>query len=164
VAVGLTLGLGAVPAIASDAEANQVYVRIAAAHAALDTARLDQVYSADATYLSRNGRHDIHKRETIMRGSKAFHRAYRAQGGSVAIKFRIVERKRFGDVYVDNGYVRSTHVAARGAKPTVTTGKFTTVLAKQASGAWAIVNDADSDAPSAAFDRASPVAGLKFDE
>lgn len=159
----LALGLVSAPAGANDAAANAVYERMIAAHRALDTAQLETVYAPGATYLSRHGRLDIHSRPTIMRGTRGFHDAYRANGGSVDIRIRLVERKRFGDVYVDNGYVRSTYTSARGATPTVTTGKFATVLARQPSGAWAIVTDADSDAPPAAFDRAAPVDGLKFD-
>jgi ketosteroid isomerase-like protein len=160
----LALGLLSAPAAASDAAANAVYDRMIAAHRALDTTQLETVYAPGATYLSRNGRFDIHSRPTILRGSKGFHDAFRANGGSVDIKIRLVERKRFGDIYVDNGYVRSTYISAKGAAPTVTTGKFATVLARQPSGSWAIVTDADSEAPAAAFDSAVPPAGLKFDQ
>lgn len=163
VIVGVFLGLLATPAAAADSDANAVYERMAAAHRALDTAGLESVYAPEATYLSRNPRFDIHSRATILSGSRSFHNAARAKGGAIDIRIRIVDRKRFGDVYVDNGYVRSTYTASEGAVPTVTTGKFATVLARQSNGSWAIVTDADSDTPPAAFDDARPVAGLKFD-
>ena len=160
----LWLGLTAAPAAATDAAANAVYDRMIAAHRALDKGQLETVYAPGATYLSRNGRLDIHSRPTIIRGSKGFHDAFRAKGGAVDIKIRVVERKRFGDVYVDNGYVRSTYRSGKDATPTVTTSKFVTVLARQPDGRCAIVTDADSDTPAAAFDNAARVAGLKFDE
>lgn len=148
---------------ASDAEANAVYERMVASYAALDPVALETVYAADATYLSRNGKLDIHKRDRVMQGMRSFHEQLRVDGGKMEIKVRIVERKRFGDVYVDNGYVRSTYTPGKAQPARTTTGKFVTVLAKQPSGRWAFVTDADSDAPADAFDKASPVAGLKFD-
>jgi hypothetical protein len=37
------------------------------------------------------------------------------RGRGLDIKFRLVERKRFGDVYVDNGYMRTSVWPKKGA-------------------------------------------------
>ena len=149
---------------ASDVEANAVYERMVASYAALDPTLLETVYAPDATYLSRNGKLDIHRRDMVMKGMRDFHEQLKANGGKVSMRFRIVERKRFGDVYVDNGYVRTTIIPAKDAPARTTTGKFVTVIAKQPAGHWSFVTDADSDTPAEAFDRATPVEGLKFDK
>lgn len=164
--VGFVLLIGsmfATPAAASDQAANAVYERMVASYAALDPAGLEKVYAPNATYSSRNARMTIHDRKTLMSGLSGFQQQVKAKEGNVDIRFRIVERKRFGDLYVDHGYVRTAYTLEKGAAPTVTNGKFMTVLAKQPEGHWAIVSDADSDTPADAFDKAVPVEGLKFD-
>jgi hypothetical protein len=45
-----------------------------------------------------------------------------------------------------------------------TTSKFILVMAKQKDGQWALVSDADSDAPAEAYDKLLPIAGLMYDE
>jgi len=152
------------PAAASDADANAVYERMVASYAALDPAGLERVYAPNATYSSRNARATIHDRKRLMSGLTGFQQQVKGKGGSVDIRFRIVERKRFGDLYIDHGYVRTAYTLEQGGAPTVTYGKFMTVLAKQPEGHWAIVSDADSDTPPDAFDKAVPVEGLKFDQ
>lgn len=148
---------------ASDVAANAVYDRMIEAHRALRTDELETVYAPGASYLSRNGTFDIHGREQILRGTRRFHDQLRAGGGSITIRIRVVDRKRYGDLFVDTGYVRTTYVLKSDAPGTTTTGKFVTVLARQVGGDWAIVTDADADAPAAAFDAATAISGLKFD-
>lgn len=154
----------AAPARADDAAANAVYERMQAAYTALDPSGLETVYAPDATYLSRGPQMGIDRRDTIIRMTGGFHQRMRQSGGQIAMKFRLVERKRFGDVYVDNGYIRTTMKMSKDAPEQVTYGKFVTVIAKQPDGHWAFVSDADSDTPAANFDKAQPVAGLKFDK
>jgi uncharacterized protein (TIGR02246 family) len=149
---------------ASDAAANAVYDRMVAAYKAYDPAQLETVYAPDATYLSRSGRLDIHRRDQVRRGLTGYIQQLKTKGSKVDMKFRVVERKRFGDVYVDNGYVRTTVTPADGTAPQVTTGKFLTVLAKQPGGHWSFVSDADSETPAEAFDRAVRIGGVKFDQ
>lgn len=148
---------------ANDADANAVYARLAEGYAALDPAMMESVYAPGATYLPQDSGARIDTRETIMRGILGFQDKLRSTGGSLTLRFRLVDRKHFGDVYVDNGYVRTTIVSAKGAEPRVMTSKFATVLARQPDGRWAIVTDAASDTPADAFDQAAAVPGLKFD-
>lgn len=155
--------LAAAPAWADDGAANEVYGRMADSYAALDPEALETVYAPDATYLSRNPKAGIDPRDAIRKGMHGFHEQLRKNGGSVRMKFRIVERKRYGDVIVDNGYVQSAIRMARDAPEEVTTAKFVTVIARQPQGHWAFVTDADSDTPAARFEQALPVPGLRFD-
>ena len=154
----------ATPALADDNAANAVYERMQKATEAADPAPLlEQVYGPGATYLPRHKELGIDRREHVLKmlvGSQAH---LRGRGGNIAIKFRVVERKRFGDVYVDNGYIRTVVKPGKDAPEQVSYGKFVAVIAKQPEGHWAFVTDGDSDTPAANFDGAKPVAGLKFD-
>jgi len=160
VAVALLLPTAA---SADDAEANALYARLSAAHAALDTAALEPLYAPGATYLPRSGRFAIQSREEIVRRERASHDGMRANGGSIELRFRVTDRKRFGDVYVDNGYMRTVISRSKSEPATTVTSKFILVMARQPDGRWALVSDADSDAPADAYDGARSVAGLKFD-
>jgi ketosteroid isomerase-like protein len=161
--LGLIIAAAMSPAQASDKEANAVYERLTASYASLDPAGLERVYAPNATYSSRNPGLTIHDRKTLMKGLTGFQQQVKDKGGAVDIRFRIVERKRFGNLYVDHGYVRTAYTLGKDAAPTVTNGKFMTVLMKQPEGHWAIVSDADSEAPADAYERAAAVDGLKFD-
>ncbi|HEX8258393.1 MAG TPA: hypothetical protein VF589_12245 [Allosphingosinicella sp.] len=156
--------IAATPALADDSAANAVYERMQQATEAADPAPLlEQVYGPGATYLPRHKELGIDRREHVLKmlvGSQAH---LRKSGGQLAIKFRVVERKRFGDVYVDNGYMRTTVKPGKDAPEQVSYGKFVAVIARQPEGHWAFVTDADSDTPAANFEGAKPVAGLKFD-
>lgn len=156
--------LPAAPARADDNAANAVYERMQAAGSASDPAAvLETIYAPGATYLPRYKEFGIDRRETfvkMMAGSQAH---LRKNGGRIDMKFRVVERKRFGDLYVDNGYIRTVVVPKKDAAEQVSYGKFVTVIGKQPDGHWAFVTDADSDTSAAKFDEATPVAGLKFD-
>ncbi|WP_106640469.1 YybH family protein [Allosphingosinicella vermicomposti] len=162
-AISLAVALGS-PAAANDEAANAVYERMAASYRALDPASLDKVYAPGATYNPRNAKAGIDDYQRLMTGLSGFQRQVKDKGGHVDIRFRVAERKRLGDVYIDHGFVRTTYILEKGGAPIISNGKFMTVLAKQPDGNWAIVSDADSDTPPEAFDKAVPVAGLKYDQ
>lgn len=88
---------------ASAREPNELYEGFAKAHAALDTTGLEPLYAPGATYLPRSGRFGIQTRQEIMQRERASHDGMRADGGSIQLKFRISNRRRFGDLVVDNG-------------------------------------------------------------
>ncbi len=158
--------LCAAPARADDSAANAVYERMQAsfnATAAEAAPILETVYAPGASYLPRHKEAGIDGRETILKGMTGFLEQLRKNGGQIETKFRVVERKRLGDVYVDNGYMRTTLKMSKDAPERVMFGKFATVLARQAAGHWAFVNDADSETTNTQFDNAKPVPGLKFD-
>ena len=150
-------------AYASDADVNAVYERMQAAYAELDAEHLERVYAPDATYLPRSAKANVNTRESIRKGAAAFITQIRGKGGTVTMQFRVVERKRFDGVVIDNGYVRTVIDGANGEPPVVSYGKFLTAIARQTDGHWAFVSDGDSETPPAAFDAAVAVAGLKFD-
>lgn len=151
------------PAVASDKDANAVYERMAKSFSLLDPAGLNSVYAPNATYTPRVARFGHHDRATLINGMTGFQQQVKAKGGHVDIRFRLVERKRFGDLYVDHGFVRTSFSMEKGSPACVTNAKFMTVLAKQPNGDFAIVGDADSESPADEFDKARPVEGLKFD-
>lgn len=153
-----------VPALANDADANAVYTRMAASYAALDPAGLESVYAPDARYNSRNSRLGTHDRAQVLKGGAGFQQMVRDKGGNIDIRFRLIARQRFGDVYVDHGYVRTTYKMTSDGTATVSNGKFMTVLAKQPDGRWAITGDADADTPADSFDKAVRIDGLKYDD
>jgi ketosteroid isomerase-like protein len=154
----------AAPALANDAAANAVYERMQALGSEADSkALLEKVYGQDATYLPGHKDMGIDRRDTIIKMMAGSHQRLQNAGGHIDVKFRIVERKRFGDLYVDNGYMRTSVKPKTDAPEQVSYGKFVTVIAKQPEGHWAFVTDADSDTPAANFDDAKPVEGLKFD-
>jgi ketosteroid isomerase-like protein len=160
----LIAAIAATPARADDAAANAVYERMQAAGAAADPgAVLGTVYAPGATYLPGHKEAGIERSEAFLKMMAGSYRHLRQGGGELDVKFRLVERKRFGDVYVDNGYMRTVVRPKKDAPEQVRYGKFVAVVAKQPDGSWAFVSDGDSDTPAASFDNARPVAGLKFD-
>ena len=135
----------------------RLYLRFSEAHAKLDTRALHLLYAPGATYLPRAGRFDIQTREKILEREKASHDAMRMNGGSIRLSFRVTDRKRFGDVVVDNGYMRSVIRRSKDEPANTSTSKFILVMARQPDGRWALVSDADSDALAEAYDTSSHV-------
>lgn len=162
-AAAAAIAIVAVPAQANDAAVNAVYDRFAAAYAALEPAKLDQLYAPDATYLSRSPRLAIQNRDSILKGMGGFLDQVKANGGRLDIKFRVTDRKRFGDVIVDNGYMRLTTKPSKDVAEQLTDAKFILVMAKQPDGRWTFVSDADIETPAGSYDNAQPVQGVKFD-
>jgi hypothetical protein len=161
--MALCLAAIASPAMASNEEANLLYSRFTEAFAKLDSAALEPLYAPGATYLPRSGAFAIQSRDQILARERASHLALSRQGGSLRLEFRIVSRQGFGEAYVDNGYMRSTWRASATAEPKVTVSKFILVMARQPGGNYALVSDADSDAPAEAWDKARETPGLKYD-
>jgi ketosteroid isomerase-like protein len=164
VAMAIAALLSPVDAQASAREPNELYEGFAKAHAALGTAGLEPLYAPGATYLPRSRRFAIQTRDEILQRERASHDGMRANGGSIQLKFRISDRKRFGDLVVDNGYMRSIIRRSKSDPVIETTSKFILVMARQSDGRWALVSDADSDAPRQAYDALRPVPGLKYDK
>ena len=150
--------------LASDRDVNAVYERMQEAYASLDIARLETVYAPDATYLPRSPKADVNTRETIRRGLSGFIDQMRSKNGAVKVSFRVIERKRFNDIVLDNGYVRTVIQPGDGTPPSTTYGKFFTAIALQPDGRWAFVSDSDSETTSASFTHAKALAGVKFDD
>ena len=164
VAAALATGTAS-PAYADDAAANAVYERMQESSTApVPAPLLEKVYAPQSTYLPGHKDLGIEPRDAVLAMMVGSQQHLRKSGGQIAIKFRIVDRKRFGDVYVDNGYMRTSVKPAKDAPDQVSYAKFVTVIAKQPDGHWAFVTDADSDTPAANFDKARPVTGLKFDQ
>ena len=154
----------AAPARADDSAANAVYERMQASSMAADPAPLlETVYGQEATYLPGHKDVGIERREAILGMMVGSQQHLRKSGGRLDVKFRVVDRKRFGDVYVDNGYMRTAVSPDEDAPEQVSYSKFVTVIARQPEGHWAFVTDGDSDTPAANFENAKPVEGLKFD-
>ena len=151
-------------AYASDQDVNAVYERMQAAYASLDASRLETVYAPDATFLPGSPKANVNTRESIRRGLTGAIDQVRASKGSIKVSFRIVERKRFDGIYIDNGYVRSVIDKGDGKSPVVSNGKFHTAIARQPEGHWAFVSDSDSETPAASYDTAKPLPGLKYDD
>lgn len=165
IAAAAVAAISAGPARADDAAANAVYERMQASGTAADPAALlEKVYGADATYLPGHKDIGIERRDAVLRMMVGSQQHLRKIGGQIALKFRVVDRKRFGNVYVDNGYMRTAVKPAKDAPEQVSYSKFVTVIAKQPEGHWAFVTDGDSDTPAANFENAKPTAGLKFDQ
>lgn len=142
---------------------NELYTAFSKAHAALHTAGLEPLYAPQATYLPRSARFAIQTRNEILRRERASHDMMRANGGSIQLKFRVSDRKQFGDLVVDNGYMRSAIRRSKSDPVIETTSKFILVMARQKDGRWALVSDADSDAPAEAYDELRPVGGHQYD-
>lgn len=162
--IGLAALLPAMPASADNASANAVYDLMQASTTAADPALiLEKVYAKEATYLPGYKELGIEARDAVIKTIVGSQQHLRKGGGRIEIKFRVVSRKRFGNVYVDNGYMRTAIMAKKDAPEQITYAKFATVITKQQGGRWAFVTDADSDTPASNFDNAKAVAGLKYD-
>lgn len=163
--VAFAASLTPMPARANDAAANAVYERMQASTTASDpTALLGKVYAKDATYLPGYKELGIESRDAVIETMVGSQQHLRKVGGKIEIKFRLVNRKRLGNVFVDNGYMRTAITPKLNAAEQVAYSKFATVITKQKGGHWAFVTDAESDTPAENFDNAKAVAGLKFDQ
>jgi len=158
------LAVWASPALANDAAANAVYERMQASGTAADPASLlEKVYAPGATYLPGYKEIGIESREAVLKMMVGSQKHLRQSGGGLDVKFRVVDRKRFGDLYVDSGYMRTAVKPAKDAAEQVTYGKFVAAIARQPEGHWAFIADADSETLGANFDNAKAVKGVKFD-
>ena len=152
------------PAAANDGAANAVYERMQASSTADDpTSLLETVYAPNATYLPGHRELGIDGREAVLKNMAQSQQHLRKAGGRVDLKFRVVDRKRFGDIYVDSGYMRMAVKPAQGATEQIRYSKFVTVLARQPGGDWAFVADSESEAPLERFEKALRTEGVKFD-
>ncbi len=157
--------ISAAPAQAEDRAANSVYERMQSSSTASDPEMvLEKVFGSEATYLPGHKELGIERRDTFLRMMAGSQQHLRKAGGAIDIKFRVIDRKRLGGVYVDSGYMRTTIRPKKDGPEQVSYGKFLTVIAKQRQGHWAFIADADSETPAANFENARPLDGVKFDQ
>lgn len=152
VASSESAGAAAAPtATAADREAiAALYTEFSAAYRTLDPARLANVYSEDAFYLSpkapvRRGR------DTIFENFRGFFERTRAKGHRLDISFDFLERRAAAALAYDVGVY--TLVTREGDSIVNTSrGKFVVVLLKEADGAWRMRLDAYSGLPAETAD------------
>lgn len=136
-------------------EIDAIYRAFAEGYRKLDAALVGGLYEEDALYLTPS------ESGGIVRGARdigasfaSFFDDVRKDGGRLAIRFAIVDRRIDGGLASDTGYFELTGVRG-GAATQRTAGKFTTVARRQKDGRWKLRVDAYSGAPVAAFDGAN---------
>lgn len=165
----LTTALALVaPAMAADnaadnAAVNAVYSQLSAVLAAQDADGYEAIYAPEATYLSgRDTNLPLMGRNRIMELFGPSMRQSRERGVVARLDFRLLERKWLGDVAVDTGITRFEFKGPDG-QPRISNSKFMTVARRQPDGRWVFVADAAAAVKGEEWDKAQPVANLKYD-
>lgn len=168
-ALALTVALMvAGPALAADnaadnAAVNAVYGRLSAVLAAQDADGYAAIYAPEATYLSgRDTDLPLMGRDRIMELFGPPMRQAREKGIAAKLDFRLLERKWLGDVAVDTGITRFEFKGPDG-QPRISNSKFMTVAKREPDGRWVFVADAAATVKAEEWDKAQPVANLKYD-
>lgn len=156
------------PAAAADnatdnAAVNAVYERLSAVLAAQDADGYEAIYAPEATYLSgRDTNLPLMGRDRIMELFGPPMRQAREKGVAAKLDFRLLERKWLGDVAVDTGLTRFEFKGPDG-QPRISNSKFMTVVKRAPDGRWVFVADAAAAVKGEEWDKAQPVANLKYD-
>lgn len=135
--------------VASHAEIDEVYRRFSQAYRKIDAEAVTNLYTEDAFYLSPGSRIE-RGREKILENFSGFFNSVKASGASLAISFRILERRVSGDLGYDVGIYTLTQ--KRGDQTQSSQGKFVVVARKVESGEWRFHIDSYSDLPKAEND------------
>lgn len=159
----LATALSAGPVLAEDAGVNAIYDRLSAAYETENALALAEVYTKDAVvFPSQPNTPWVIGHERIVNGPGAFLAKVKAQGGALAIRFRVTGRRMLGTSVIDTGLYHLT-VADAAGKASVQVGKFLTVAVRQPDGNWAFIADTDTPMPAAAWDEAKQIPGARFD-
>lgn len=115
------------------------YRTFVAGYAALDPVRVAGLYAEDAVYVAGGAPARI-GREAILAGFRGFFDAVRRDGGTLRLRFRIVERRVRDDAAWDLGYYHLSRVNGDSVGP-ATVGRFVTGIERQPDGGWRFVSD-----------------------
>lgn len=126
-----------------------IYVRINKAYQDKDFQLLLSLYEDGAFYLNPDGRIMTNK-EQFLAPIKALFEEAEAEGLTLAMNHRVVNRDYVEGSAIDIGYYKLDKLDEKGIVSTVT-GKFMTVARKQTDGSWKFRAESFSDAPLAAF-------------
>jgi uncharacterized protein (TIGR02246 family) len=143
-AAAQTAGLILESGVAPHAGIDDVYRRFSEAYKKLDAEAVTNLYTDDAFYLS-PGTNIERGREKILANFSGFFNSVKANGGSLTISFRILERRVSGDLAYDVGIY--TLAQKRGEQTRTGEGKFVVVARQVKSGDWRFHIDSYSDLP-----------------
>jgi uncharacterized protein (TIGR02246 family) len=111
-----------------------VYREFSRAYDALEPGRVADLYAEDALYLA-PGRDVLRGKPEIRKEFEGFFASVKESGGTVAIRFRILDRRVSETLAVDVGVF--TLVSKRPEKPdAVSEGKFAVAFQRNVNGAW----------------------------
>jgi uncharacterized protein (TIGR02246 family) len=146
------LAAQAEPAVGRELDA--LYASFRDAYARLDVEAVTGLYARDAIYLSA-GQPPARGRAAIRAVFEPFFGGIRADGGALAIEFRIVRRDVTPSLATDVGYYRLAVVRdGRQGKPSF--GRFVTVSRRDADGRLRFVVDSYAGADAAEWDASAP--------
>lgn len=132
---------------------DDVYRRFSEAYRKLDAQAVTNLYTDDAFYLS-PGRPIERGREKILANFSGFFNSVKNSGGSVAISFRILERRVSGDLGYDIGIY--TLMIKQGNQTQSDQGKFVVVARQIKKGDWRFHIDSYSELPKTANNQKQP--------
>jgi ketosteroid isomerase-like protein len=139
---------------------DEVYRRFAQAYRDLDAAAIDDIYIDGCIYIPGAATRGITPCAEAMEGFAQMFEAARAQERTLAIEFRVPNRRIYSDVIVDGGYYRLS--ASDRDEPIY--GKFVIVAEQGADGGIRFIVDGFSPAPAEAFERLRTVPILAAEE
>lgn len=132
-------------AVAPHAKIDDVYRRFSEAYKKLDFEAVTNLYTDDAFYLAPGG--DVKRgRENVRAVFSGYFNSVKNTGGSLAISFRILDRRVSGDLAYDVGIYSLTQKAASG-ETSIGRGKFVVVARQIKSGVWRFQVDTYNDLP-----------------
>lgn len=139
--------------VAPHAGIDAVYREFVAGYAELDASRVAGLYTDDALYLA--GRSPALIGEAAIAGTfKGFFDAVRADGATLRLRFRIVERRVDDDAAWDLGFYHLTRLRGDSAGPP-SVGRFVTGIRRDDSGRWRFVVDGFVESDLAAWEAAA---------
>jgi ketosteroid isomerase-like protein len=153
---------------ADDAGVNAIYSRLMEAVDASDAAKLDKVYTADATFFGPD-LPAVVDRESVKTLFFSGWQKINAANAKSELHFRIFQRIwNNPDTVTDIGYSKYILTFADPAKqPKIRYDKFVTQAQKQPDGSWAwrldVYNNLPDATAAATYDAQAPVGSLRYD-
>lgn len=139
----LILETGAAP----HSKIDDIYRRFSEAYRKLDFEAVTDLYTDDALYLAPGS--DVKRgREKILKQFSGYFNSVKNSGGSLAISFRILERRVSKDLAYDVGIYTITEKTSKG-ESRAGRGKFVVVARKMENGDWRFQVDGYSSLPDA---------------
>ena len=152
-------------AVARDNDgANEIYQRMSAAYAALDSQAFADIYASDAIYLRSGDSPMLFGADAVIGNFENFFSAVRDEDGRLELSFRVIRRECDGTLCSDVGWYKLNRYDGDGALQGTSYGRFLTSPGRSDDGLWRFLADVDTGAREAHWNAATEVAGLQFDD
>ena len=146
-----------------DEKVNAIYTRMSEGYASLDVNLMKKVYDSDYVYVA-PGKHDpVWKGlEDMLFKDGRFFTEMQERKNRVSIKFRVIDRKKTGQMVADVGFY-SFQITSPDQNVDTSYGKFLITSILQSNGHWLFYSDMDVDALKKDYEGVKKISELKYD-